>query len=304
VVRGPMATAYLEWCAPPPKLACQAGDQCTHAKTAEGCGCDDPVLWQRANPTSGLERLTSGRWLPVMGTDYIRAERRAMPVTEFPRERMGWHDKPAEGASPMPMTAWYSCADKQSAPAVSSPLALAIAVAPDKSMAAIGLAGWRDDSLPHGELVEHLPGVGWLLDRLLGIVDRQNPVCVVLDPAGPSGGFEKLLRARGFVTAPKDTPEPPRLMPGQRLLMITSSRDYAQGCGMLVNAVLEDEFRHPDQKPLNDAARHGRGRNVAQAWVWDSPQGRDITPLVAVTLAHVGLATYGAKQAVAPFFLT
>ena len=319
VVHGPLATAYLEWCAPPPEIACAAGIKCGHEKVklnssgvqvagAVGCGCDQPDLWRAANPSIGIIRPDGG----VITEDYVRGERKALPITEFPRERMGWHDKVDSGSSPLPMTRWYECADKNSAPRPGSPLAIAFAVAPDGSSAAVALAGWRHDGLPHGELIEHLPGTGWLLDFVLGVADRNNPCCVVLDPMGPSGAFEKLLRQdRGpdgnktrFVTVPKDHPGPPKLMPGDRVMMITSAREVAQACGMLTNAVVDGTFRHPDQRPLNDAAQDARQRNVAQAWAWDSPQNKDITPIVAVTLAQLGLATFGAKQPLTPFVLT
>jgi hypothetical protein len=226
---------------------------------------------------------------------------------------MGWHDQPSEGVSPLPMNDWYACADKDSKIRPGSPLAVGFAVAPDSSMAAIGIAGWREDGRPHAEVAEYLPGVGWLLDRLFGIVDRRSPCCTVLDPAGPAGAFEKLLRqdrpgqggmVTRFVTVPKDKPGPPRLMPGERLLMVTSAREYAQGCGMLVNDVIEDVFRHPDQQPLNDAAKTATSRNVAQAWVWDAPPGKEICAIQAVTLAKLGLATYGGKPVMVPFALT
>jgi hypothetical protein len=244
--------------------------------------------------------------------DYVRAERQALPVTEFPRERMGWHDKVDGGVSPLPMTLWFDCADKKSAPRPGSPLALGFAVAEDGSSAAVALAGWRADGLPHGELIEHLPGSGWLLEFMFGVWERQKPCCLAFDPRGPSGAFEKLLRQdRGpdgaktrFVTAAKDKPGAPKLMPGDRLLMVLTVQEAAQGCGMLTNAVIEGKFRHPDQRPLNDAAKDARKRNVAQAWVWDSPDGKDITAIQAVTWAQLGLATYGAKAVPQPFAFT
>jgi hypothetical protein len=319
VVAGPLATAYLEWCAPPASLACAEGEKCKHEKPkfdlrgnqvagSAGCGCDKPEMWVLSNPSVDIMRPDGG----MLTEDYIRAERKSMPIDQFPRERMGWHDRVDGAQSPLGTIDWFKCADRKSTPRAGSPLALAFAVSPDGATAAVALAGWRQDGLPHGELIEHLPGTGWLLDFLLGVWERQQPCCLVMDPMGPSGAFEKILRQdRGdpwavtrFVTAPKDTPGPPKLMPGDRLLMVTSSREVAQGSGMLANAVKEGTFRHPDQKPLNDAARDVRKRNVAQAWAFDSPDGKDITPVCAVMLAQLGLATYGAKTPLAPFVLT
>jgi hypothetical protein len=294
--------AYAEWAAPDPELACDAGKGCTHSKTAVGCGCDKPDMWLRANPTIG-DRMT---------IEYVTAERRAMPVDEFCRERMGWWDDPLEGGRPLAMSEWFKRADKQSTPDLDLYMALAIDIAPDSSMAAIGLAGWRPDPenpddpealIQHVELVAHLPGTGWLMDKLLGIVERRKPFCVVLDPAGPAGAFEKHLRHEGFVTRAKDE-KPVRLMPGERLMLLATQREYAQACGALVNDLLNGGVRHPDQAPLNLAAEHGRSRPVAQAWAWNSEQGHDICPLVAVTLAKFGLDVYGARKKPKPFFIT
>ncbi len=80
--------------------------------------------------------------------------------------------------------------------------------------------------------------------------------------------------------------------------------DYAQACGALVNAVNDGEFSHKDEPPLNRAITDGRAKPAAKAWVWDSVAGGDITPVVAVTLARLGLLTYGFKQPPTPFLLT
>jgi hypothetical protein len=254
-----------------------------------------------ANPTIG-DRMT---------VEYVTAERRAMPVDEFSRERMGWWDDPLEGGRPMSVTDWYDRADRDSTPDRDFFISLGFDVAPDSSMAAIAIAGWipdpdnpesPDPMFNHIELVEHMPGTGWLMDRLMAIADRSKPYVVVFDPASPAGSFEKELRHHGFVTKPKD--QPARLMPGERLMLPVSSREYAQACGSLVNDVANDRLRHPDQPPLNLAAENGRSRPIAHAWGWDSEGGYDITPLVAVTLAKCGLDTYGRQRKPKPFVFT
>ena len=137
---------YLEYCAPDPASACQAGNGCTHSKNAVGCGCDKPDFWLMANPTIG-DRMT---------LEYVSAERKAMPTDEFGRERMGWWDDPLGGSTPIQMVDWYKRADRESRVSGNSKLALAFAVAPDSSMCSIAIGGLRDDDKPHLELVEHL----------------------------------------------------------------------------------------------------------------------------------------------------
>lgn len=303
--------AYLEWCAPPPEIICDAGRACTHAKTAAGCGLDKDRWILMGNPAvalPGQEDLLHTPGGPRSTLRYVHNERAELPDSEYARERMGWHEAVRAGQSPIPMTLWYNpCADRDSR--VASRIALGIAVAKDKSAAAIGLAGWRSDGLPHGELVEHLPGTGWLMDRLLGVVDRQDPCCVVMDPRGPSGGFERQLRLHGFRTVAKDPSNawtvnrPPPVADGNHILMVVSSVEDAQASNALADRVLEGTFRHPDQRPLNEAVRDALARPVGQSWAWDEDTGKDISPVKAVSLALMGLATYGAKADLAPFAL-
>ncbi len=292
--RNEPSAAWLEWCAPDPEEACDAGERCTHAKNAVGCGCDKPDYWQMANSALG-KRRSNGTGLTF---EYIKAERRALPVSEFCRERMGWWDRADEGAAPLSLTSWHKCG--KSEPGLAPVVAIGVDVSPDSAVTAIGIATWRDDGKPHVELVEHLPGTGWLMDRLMGIVDRRNPCCVVINPAGQGGAFEQHLRNKGFITLPDDKPLPF----GKKRLVLTTGRAYAQACSDFTNFVNNEKLGHPDQRPLNEAVQGARSRPVAQAWAWDALPGSDITPLCAVTLALHGLVVFGEKSPIQPFFLT
>jgi hypothetical protein len=279
--------AYLEWCAPPPAQVCQAGDGCTHARTAVGCGCDDPANWRHANPALGRR----------ISVHYIAAERRALPPSEFGRERMGWWDDPAEGGSPIQSAHWAACEDPASV--VPDPVALAFDVAPDRSMAAIATAGRRADGMSHGEVIEHLPGTGWLVDRLAEIAGRCGPCVLVLDPAGPAGAFEKELNTRGFKTRDGRplVPGTHTWVPaeGETRLEVIGGREYAQACVALADDVANGKFRHIGQGPLSGAVEGARARPLADAWAWSRKNSSaDITPLVAVTLARHGHAVHGA----------
>lgn len=283
---------YAEWCAPGPEITCDAGADCSHAKIAIGCGCDKPRYWALANPTLG-DRIT---------VEYVEGERQAMPVDEFCRERMGWWDDPDEGTTKLVLIMWYARADRASTPASDSQLALGIHVAKDGSASAISLAGWREDNKMHVELAEYLPGTGWLVDRVVGIADRRKPCVVVLDPASPAGAFEKELRNRGFKIQRPDDKKP--FPSDKHRLHILTSREYAQSCSMLVNGITNDEIVHPDQGPLNDAARDSRSREMGEMWVWDQKSGgADGTPLISATHAACGLQMYGKRVTPEPFFL-
>lgn len=273
--------AYFEWCAPPQEQVCAAGAKCTHALDAVGCGCDKPELWAVANPQLGRR----------ISVDFMASERRALPPSEFAREHMGWWDEPVGGLIPITVTAWAACADEESQ--VQDPVAIAVDVTPDRSMAAIAVAGRRSDGLMHGELVEHRAGTGWLVDRLVDLAETWGPCAVVLDPGGPAGSLEKELNERGFKTDAAGD--------GWRL-HLTGTREYAQACGALVDDVNNGRWRHPDQGPLNKAVQGAQTRPLAEAWAWSRRNSQDdISPLVAVTLARHGFATHGVTEEVEPW---
>jgi len=271
--------AYTEFCAPPPSQACAAGDRCTHALTVAGCGCDDPALWAMANTAMARGRITAG---------YIAGERRALPPAEFGRERMGWHDAPVEGIRRLDPAVWELRADPGSQ--VAGGVALAFAVAPDGSSAAIAVAGRRADGLGHGELVEYRPGTGWLIPRVLDLAATWDPCVLVINPAGAAGAFEKELKEHGFAVAPPDKDVPP----GKRRLQVTGPREFAQACGALTLDVVNDQWRHLGQQPVDDAVKGARTRPLADLWAWSwTSSAADISPLEAVTLARHGFATHG-----------
>jgi hypothetical protein len=266
--------AWIEFCAPPPAEVCAAGDGCTHALGTPGCGCDNPDLWQAANPALGVR----------ISREYIAAERRALPPAEFGRERMGWWDDPLDGGSPVTAQQWAECVDPRSQ--VTDPVALAFSVAPGGSSAAVAVAGRRADGLGHGELVEHRPGTAWLLPRLAELADRHNPAVTVMNPAGAAGDFEAQLIEHGWAVKPP---------PGRRL-MLAGAREYAQACGALADDVRNGRWRHLGQGPLDQAVEGARVRPLADAWAWSwKLSAADISPLEAVTLARHGFAVFGVR---------
>jgi hypothetical protein len=298
---GDESLAYYEWCAPDPAEVCAAGDACMHARNAVGCGCDKPELWQLSNPASTPRRyVRSGMGPPRIRLQTMAKERRSMPPHEFGREFMGWWDQPVEGMSPITTAAWERTLD-QTSKAV-DPVSLAVAISLDRSMSAIGVAGWRPDGKAHVELIEHRPGTGWTLRRLVELAEKYNPCCVILRPDSPAGAFEKQMTsppAPGKLSRFAVKPEPGRktLQDGQIQLHLTTSREYAQSCGSFADAVVNESLRQIGQKPLDDAVEGARTHESAGAWIWwpkDSPA--DITPVEAVTLALHGLVTYGRKK--------
>lgn len=240
---------------------------------------DDRQAWAQANPALGI-RITE---------EFIESERDAMDDLGFSRERLGiWFDPSAmmviDGRK------WAELADPTSKAA--GPLVFAVDATPDRSGAAIAVAGRREDGLGHVEVVESrgMHGTSWVLPRLEELYKRWSPQALVLDPASAAGAWLPALQERGI--------EP----------VLVTGREMAQACGALYEDVVENSaFRHLDQPQLNAALSGARKRPVGDAWGWHRrDSGIDISPLVAATLAWHGVALQEAsppKKSVPTFAL-
>ena len=82
---------------------------------------------------------------------------------------------------------WLACLDPRSQ--LVGRVAFGLDVSPDRAWASIAAAGRRADGLTHVELVDHQPGTGWVVDRLVELVERHSPVAVVVDPGSAAGAL-------------------------------------------------------------------------------------------------------------------
>lgn len=259
--------AYLEW---------SAGDDLEEAMT-EDFQCD-PENWARGNPALGI-RITG---------EHVANEQRAMRANPrgFAVERLGVGDWPAidEDAieTALPLDAYEACIDKTSQAV--GPLAVAVDVKPDRSAAAIGVAGEREDGLIHAEVIDHRPRTGWVLGRLLQIVKDHDVTKVAIDKGGPAAALP-LAAALEEV--------------GVELVTL-SGPEYAQACGALFDVVTEHGIRFAPAPEL-DAAVHGAARRkLGEAWAWGrSVSTGDISPLVAVTVAAATIPQTSSEPLVA-----
>lgn len=267
---GDPSLAYLEWGG---EAICR--ETCLHALDDPQCKLNDRALWVRANPRVSVE--------------FIANERRALPAPEFARERMGIWDEPAQAETTIPLATWAAQARSTSAVSESGRPVFAVDVSPDRRSAAIGVCGRRPDGGRHIGLVDHSAGVEWIIPRLLGLIDRHDPIAIVLDGASPAAALLPALEAEGLRYRTPATPG--------GLLVVTSAADMGQACGGLLDALRADDggishrgdpiltsaWRSAVRRPLGDGL-WGLGRRLS---------GGDITPAVVVTLAHWGHVVYG-----------
>jgi hypothetical protein len=256
--------AYLEWCDDLPG-DCRA-PKCPHTITSPGCRLDDRRRWGRSNPAMGRTRMFAGEPVEILTEDYIAGERRALPPSEFGRERLGWWDDPPDDMESF-LTDWLACTDTESV-AVGAPL-FGIDVSPGSRSSAIFAATLRPDGKPHLELVEHRAGVRWVAKRCAELAKSEH-LGWVLDPGGPAGVLLTSLAEVGKLTV----------------------REMGRACEMLAEEVRAGALAHLGDPILTSAISGAGRRDIGDGmWAWSRKRSDvDIAPLVAATVARFGLA--------------
>jgi hypothetical protein len=227
----------------------------------------DPEVWAQANPGMGI-RISQEHIANECGG--------ALGPREFAVERLGvgdWPQLDGTGGG-LDFEAWIGLTDPDSAPV--DPVCFAFDVTPERSAAAIGVAGFRADRLSHVEIVDHRPGTGWLEARLLELVGKHAAVGVKCDARGPAASLITELQQAGV---PVET---------------VNASEHAQGCGLIFDAVEQRTLRHLGSAELAAAVRGAKKRALGDAWAWSRKSSSvDISPLVACTLALWGSVKAG-----------
>jgi hypothetical protein len=224
----------------------------------------------------------------IIEEDAVEADFKSMDLIEFQRAYLNqWPDRNVVDPV-IPHAVWKALADPASQ--IVDGLVFGLDANPERTHAAIASAGRRADSVGHVEVVDTRSGTGWVVDRVVELNKRHEPLAWVLDPASAAGAWLPDLQEHGI--------EP----------VLVTGREMAQACGALYEDVVENAaFRHLDQPQLNAALSGARKRPVGDAWAWHRrDSGIDISPLVSSTLAWHGLALQEAsppKQVVPAFAL-
>lgn len=212
--------------------------------------CDDPAIWWEFMPALG--------W--TITEDVVAHERRTMPDGEWRRSFGNQWTRADERT--IPAAAWDAACDEFAA--VEQPACFAVEVTPERSAAVI-VAASADGTV---EVVDHQPGVAWVVERLQAITVR-HPVPVVVDSGGPAGGLAHELEAVGVRV--------------ERL----ATRQIVDACGVFFDAVLAGKVTVRRDVALDVAAASVTKRTVGDAWLWSRRGDSDVSPIIAATLAYV-----------------
>lgn len=266
--------AYMEWSA-------EVHDEFCMSTCTDHLDIDDPAAWLRANP--GLPYRHGSDEGAIK---YITKEHAAMGPAMFSRERLGNGTYPEIGLgnSPFTVAEWmdlrYGVIQLQEAKP-GPDVVFAVDISPDRRSGVIASYSLVDGGKGHVELVFRESGTEWIVEKLMELKSRWNPLAIVIDGKGPARSLLLDLKdADIFQPASKDN-----VRRGDLLVMSTS--DMQEACGNIVDAVRHGTIRHLGDEVLSSAIYGASMRPVGDAWVWTRRKSTvDIAALVAVTMAR------------------
>jgi hypothetical protein len=234
---------YIEWCAPPPEVACDAGDGCDHARGREGCGCDKPEVIVLAHTAVTRGRIEMEKVLDL---------RRTMPPGEYAREVMGWHDEVLDDASEQPFTVeqWQALelgqGDDESGPE-EPPMVAAFGVEMDvdRSQTSISWAAPMDapgDGRVWVEFSERRRGRSWVVPRCKQLADECPGVVFAGDGGGPAAPILAELEEAGLD------------------VLVLSAADVVEANADFVDMVTDGGLVHGPQFEMDAAVEGARKR--------------------------------------------
>jgi phage terminase large subunit-like protein len=223
---------------------------------------DDVDNWYLVNPSLGL----------LISEDFVRfTEHLVMGRDGFMAERLGVpQGGPGALRTVIPFEVWAAAVDPDSE--IVSNHQWSLTVHDQREWAAIGIAGRRTDGRFHVGPLEHRPGTGWVLQRVVEAWSKRR-VPIRIHKTGPEAAFIAPLRERGVE------------------VVEVSSAEVAQATGQLIDAAMNDQLRHLGQPSLDKALAGAVLRQSTDgASQWSQRQSQvEITPLVAVTVALGGV---------------
>lgn len=221
-----------------------------------------PALGRTVRPEFIRAELERARRDPDQGEDFWR---RAYGNQWVRTPVLGDGDR----VSPIPLEVWNAKPLLDPDSVITGELVLAVDVSPDGASAAIVAVGRRPDRLPHIEVVDRHPDVGWFEHRLADLCQRWGPDAVAFDAGGPAAAFApEIMRAAGQV-------------PVERV----KGRDYSAACEAFLVAALGKRLRHLGGEWMDTAVGGATKKFRGEGWLWDRQTSlADITPLVAATV--------------------
>ena len=237
-----------------------------------GADPDDREQWARANPSFPTRT-------PVESMERMREQ--LTDDDSFKREALGIWD-PKNTNRVIDEQTWKAVADAASM--AIDRLTLAVDVNPDRSSAAVSLAGLRADGVWHVELDEHRKGAEWAIGWVKQRAARNTLHAVVVDELA---GLTEKRHGRNFL---KGTDI-------EVTLAASEGRDMAMAWAGFHDAVTGSTVRHTDQPQVNVALSQAGTRDVGGGKALSKKSSAsDITPITSQTLALWGAQNSNVKR--------
>jgi len=266
---------FMEWWAPDGSCLCEA---CRDVAPMDRL---DEATHRYANPSYGVIQ-TADKIADLMVNMQTVAGRKSFDV-----EALGRGDWPVDQEFREAVFAtevWADMADTSAT--LTGPIAVAVDRTPDRDLWAISAAQRTDEGRVHVEIGyfrQAQPEA--VVDYLLDLVEAWDPCAIAIDAKSTANVLKPLLIEAGI------EPE------------MTNSVNLSAACGGFLDAALGGRLAHSGQQVLADAAVNVDKKFVGTSdtqFTWCAATGAVIAPLVAVTLAHWALLTFGVVEKKAP----
>lgn len=220
----------------------------------------DPDRWREVNWAMVRGRVTEA---------HMAKEFRLLGWRQFITELLNVGDYPDTelgSGSIVNMEIWADLEDAMST--LVDPVHVSFDVSPARR-GSITAAGLNQQGKKHTEVISCREGTSWLPGRLAEICQKHEVIGVACDGFGPANTIAAKVEDEAGLTV-------------RRL----NTGDYADACGMFVNAVEERELRHLGQDELTAAVRGARTRPMVDRWAWSRSKSKtDPGPLIAASIS-------------------
>ncbi len=274
----------FEWSVPDDvKCTCRRVRPDPHLST---CQLADRALWAMANPSLGYRlsedaELSEEALLSALNTDPDE-----MFLTECLCQRV-----PSLVSGDIEKASWEQMLDPESRR--QGDITIGVDLNPQQTAATIGLFGIREDGRDHLQLLDHRPGIDWVVGRLKEIEATLKPVGYAMGRNTWATLKSDLLKVG--IGRPEDREDSNRRDPERGDVAVVAGADMSAACGQMLtvcrpvrgeDGTLDYRARHIGQKELDDAALAGKIREGTDSVGWSRKDSDgDITPLNSVTVA-------------------
>ena len=229
---------------------------------------EDPETYWSTHPGVGylttVERILGAREAFILNGEPEEAD----------RAYLSWWPAKKAPDPVIPIAAWNKAALADDDDDWSHEPMWAIDVAPDRSMASIGLAGEMSEDVTWVEVPASEYGATWVVSHLTKLRLEFGGRQVAIDSAGGAGALEAALEKAGF-----------------DVIRLTT-REVHEACQSLFDNILTRDVVHGADPVLTTAMLSAAKRTTDGGFVWMRGKSlADITPLYAATLAQFAFRT-------------